>query len=43
MIHNIIQLYGCVSIYIQHLTWASTILPSWEETCKIGRNSHWYE
>ena len=30
--HNIIQLHGFVPFYIQHLTLASTILPSWEET-----------
>lgn len=29
--HNIIQLHGFVSFYIQHLILASTILPSWEE------------
>ena len=30
--HNIIQLHGCNSFNIQHLTWASTILLSWKET-----------
>ena len=38
MFHNIIYLHGCVSLYIQHLTHASTILLSWEETQKFGRN-----
>ena len=33
--HNIIQLHGYVSFYIWHLTWASTILPSWEEKCQF--------
>jgi hypothetical protein len=29
--HYIIQVRGCVSFYVLHMTWTFTILPSWEE------------
>ena len=32
LFHNIIQLYGCVPFFDEHVAWAFNNLSSWEET-----------